>query len=179
MNKFLVGAAWVLLTVLVLVSLALNGVVIYSLVQVRDITLGTVGDARQVIAGVDDDVITHVIEVEQEIPVSVTVPIDQDVLVPIQTTIPISTVVTVPVKPPLLPEFSLPIPIQAVIPVDLEVVVPISETVPIDTVIPLDVEVPVEIPLADTPVVGYLDQLDEALSRLEERLADPLGREAE
>jgi hypothetical protein len=56
--------------------------------------------------------------------------------------------------------------------------VPVSKTVNIATTVPLDLDVPIEIPIADTPIVGYVEQLDEALAETEtqlEQLAQPFG----
>ena len=57
---------------------------------------------------------------------------------------------------------------------------PISQTVDIATTVPLDVDVPIEIPLAETPLIDYmeeldtgLEQLEEALDQLEQKLAIP------
>ena len=47
---------------------------------------------------------------------------------------------------------------------------------------PLDLDIPIEIPFAETPLIGYLDELDAALARfedalvrMEEKLANPFS----
>jgi len=164
----------IVLVVLTLLSLAFNGVVILGLLRARQIALATVTDARATVIGVGDDTLSYTLEVKQEIPIVTSIPFDEDVIVPIRTTIPVSTTIVVPVNLGI-PTYDLEIPIRTTIPVDLEVVVPISKTVHVATTVALDVDVPIEIPIADTPLVGYLEELDAVLARIETRLGWPFG----
>jgi len=165
----------VVLTVLTLASLALNGVVIYGLLQAQEIALSAVANARAAITGVGDDTFSYTFEVNEEIPVAASVPFNEEVTVPVQTTVPISTTVVVPINLGIR-TYDLAVPIRTLVPIDLEFTVPISRTVNVATTVPLDLEVPIEIPIADTPIVGYLEDLDADLEKLEEKLADPLNR---
>lgn len=174
--KKLYAIALILLALLTLLSLALNGVVIYGLLQARQIALDaqqaalkTVTDARSVVAGVGDDAFSYTLKVEQEIPIAASVPFDEVVIIPVHTVVPIDTTVTVPIDLGIT-TYDLEIPIQTIVPVNLEFAVPISQTVDIVTSVPLDVDVPIEIPLAETPFVDYMDELDAGLARLEEAL---------
>jgi len=185
--------ALILLTLLTLCSLALNGAVIFALLRARQIgldtgqaALDTVADARAMLVGIADDTFTYTFEVKQEIPIATTIPFDEEVIVPIHTTVPISTVVIIPISAGLLGTFDVDVPIRTIIPVDLDVAVPISQTVDIATTVPLDVAVPIEIPLVETPLVGYLGELDAVLAQLEGallqmegKLTNPLGGEGE
>jgi hypothetical protein len=178
----------VLLAVLTLISLALNGVIIGGLLraqeialEVRQTALNTVDDARSIVTSVGDDTFAYTLEVEQEVPIAASVPFDEMVVIPVNTVIPIDTTVTVPIDLGLT-TYDLDIPIQAVVPVDLEFAVPISHTVDIATSVLLDVDVPIEIPLDETPLVDYMEELDAGLGRLEvdleqleEKLALPFG----
>ena len=168
--------ALILLALLTLLSLALNGVVIYGLLRARQIALGaqqaalqTVTDARSVVAGVGDDAFSYTLKVEQEIPIAASIPVDEVVTIPVDTVVPIDTTVIVPIDLGIT-TYDLVIPIQTIVPVNLEFAVPISQTVDIVTSVPLDVDVPIEIPLAETPFVDYMDELDAGLARLEEAL---------
>jgi hypothetical protein len=188
MNKILV-VALILLAILTLLSLALNGVVIFGLVRARQIALeaqqtalNTVTDARSLVTGVGDDTFSYTFNVQQEIPVNASVPFNDEITVPIQTTIPVSTVVIIPVDAGLLGTFDVDVPIRTMFPVDLSVTFPVSQTIDIATTVPLDVAVPIEVPLAETPLIGYIEELDTGLARLErsivqlgKRLADPLS----
>ena len=181
--------ALILLTVLTLLSLALNGVIIFTLLKARRITLDasqtariTVDDARSLVTGIGDDTFAYTLHVDQEIPITTSIPFDEEVIVPIHTTVPISTVVMIPIRAGLLGTFDVDVPIHTAVPINLEVAVPISQTVSIDTTVPLDMDVPIEIPFAETPLMDYtkatdtaLAQLQAALVQLEEQLANPFG----
>jgi hypothetical protein len=167
--------ALIVLTALTLLSLMLNGAVIYVLLQGQQIALNTVNDARAVVTNVNDATISYTIEVDQEIPVAASVPFYEVVSVPINTVLPVETTVMVPINLGVI-SYSLEVPISTIIPVDLEVTVPISQTVNVVTTVPLDLDVPIEIPLADTPLVDYVEELDAALARLEARLKHPFDR---
>lgn len=185
--------ALVLLAVLTVLSLALNGVILLGLVRARQIALdvqqvalNTVDDARAIVVGVSDDTFSYTLEVEQEIPIATSIPFNEEVTVPIRTTIPISTVVIIPINAGLLGTFDVDVPVRTLIPVDLEFTVPISRTVDIATTVPLDVDVPIVIPLAETPLVDYMEELDTGLGRLEkslieleEKLINPLSGKGE
>ena len=178
----------VILTLLTLISLTLNGVIIFGLLraqeialEVRQTTLNTVTDARSIVTGVGDDTFAYTLEVEQEVPIAASVPFDEVVVIPVNTVIPIDTTVTVPIDLGIT-TYDLDVPIQTIVPVDLEFAVPISQTVDIATTVLLDVDVPIEIPLDETPLVGYMEELDAGLGRLEvdlnqleEKLALPFG----
>jgi hypothetical protein len=186
--KKLYVVALILLTILTLLSLALNGVVIFGLVWARQIALdaqqtalNTVADARSIVTGVGDDTFSYTFKVQQEIPVNASVPFNDEITVPIRATIPISTVVIIPVNAGLLGTFDVDVPVRTMIPVNLDVTFPVSQTVDVATTVPLNVDVPIEVPLADTPLVDYMEKLDaglarleEALDRIEKRLTDPL-----
>ncbi len=170
--------ALIFLAMLTVCSLALNGVVIFGLLRARQIALDAqqtaqeaVGNARAIVTGVSDDTFSYTIEVEQEIPIATTIPFNEEVNVPIHTTIPISTTVIIPINAGLLGTFSIDVPIRTIIPIDLEVTVPISQTVNIATTVPLNMDVPINIPLAETPLIDYIDEVDAALIRFEETLA--------
>ena len=180
--------ALILLTILTLLSLMLNGVVIFGLVRARQIALeaqqtalNTVTDARSIVTGVGDDTFYYTFKVQQEIPINTSVTFNDEITVPIRTTIPVSTVVIIPVDAGLLGTFDVDVPIRTMFPVDLNITFPVSQTVDIVTTVPLDVAVPIEVPLAETPLVGYMEELDTGLARLEKAiiqierwLTDPL-----
>jgi hypothetical protein len=165
----------ILLAVLTLISLALSVTAVAGMLWLRQIALISVTSARAIIPDIGDETFFYTLEVEQEIPIAASVPVNEEVAIPINTTIPISTVVSIPIDAGVLGAFDIDVPVQAVVPVDLEFAVPINQTVDIATTVRLDVDVPIEIPLADTPLIGYLGKVDAALETLEKELADPLG----
>lgn len=166
--------ALIVLAVLTLLSLALNGVVVFGLLKARQIVLATMADARALVTGIGDATFSYTLEVRQVIPIATNIPFHEEITVPVKTTIPIDTTVVVPVDLGIT-TYNLEVPIRTLVPVDLAFTVPISRTVDIRTTVPLELDVPIEIPLADTPLVGYLEKIDAALARLGEKLAHPLG----
>jgi hypothetical protein len=175
--KKLYLVALIVLTLLTLISLALNGVVIFGLLRAQNVALdaqqvglGVVTEARSAITDVGDDTFAYTFEVRQDIPVETSVPFREEVIVPIRATIPISTVVIIPINAGLLGTFDIDVPVRTLIPVNLDLTVPISHTVDIATVVPLNVDVPIEIALAETPLVDYIVELDAGLASLEEAL---------
>ena len=132
-------------------------------------------DARSLVNGIRNTTLSHTIEVSEEIPVKTTVPFEEEVLVPVNTTIPLNTTVIVPIDAGPLGTYDIDIPIRAAIPINLEVAVPIEETIEIDTTVPLNLEVPVEIPVSETPLTKHLDKRDRALDRIEQWLTNPFA----
>ena len=153
----------IVLTVLTLLSLAVNGLTIVELLWWRQYALTEIASARTLIRGVEEETFSYVFEVDQEIPVTASIPFSQEITVPINTTVPVQTTVVVPIDLAFT-TYNLSVPINTVFPVDMEVTVPISQTIDIVTTVPMDIDVPIEIALADTPLVGYLQQIDTVLA---------------
>jgi hypothetical protein len=190
----------IVVAVLTLLLLALNGAFVYGLLQARQIALKAVASARATAASIGDETLSYTFEIHQEIPVAASVPFHEEVTVPVQTSVPISTSVVVPVQTtvpiktsvvvpidlgttsynrtvPLdlgVISYSLTVPISTAFPVDLEFTVPVSKTVDIATTVPVDLAFPIEIAIADTPLAGYLEDLDAYLAKVEDKLANPL-----
>jgi len=158
---------WVL-TVLVLVSLALNAVMIYALLGARTLAkdqLVALADQLQKAEGQD---LTFDIKQTRGIPVQAVVPIQKQLNIPINTIVNIDQVLNVPINTPL-GNTSINIPIKASIPVNTTVPVAISETVTISTTFMLDANVPVTIPLASTPFAGMIRDLHQQLLALSQK----------
>jgi hypothetical protein len=174
MNK-MYGFALLILTTLVILSLALNVLTIATLLWMRDVALEEVADARSLVNGLRNTTFSHTIEISQDIPVRTSVPFEEEVLVPVNTTIPLNTNVIVPIDLGPLGTYDIDIPIRAAIPINMEVAVPIEETIEIDTSVPLELVVPIEISVSETSLVEQLDKGERALDRLEQRLQNPFA----
>ncbi len=171
------SVALVIVACMALVSLLLNAVILFGLLRARRIAMDAqvaavegIGDIRQMVTGIGDDTFAYTFHIQQEIPVAASIPFAEDLTVPINTTVPIDTVVSIPVNVGPLGTFDVDVPIRTVIPINLEVTIPVSQTVDINTTVPLDFAVPVEIPLNETPLIGYLNELDQGLAQMEDRL---------
>ncbi|HDD24369.1 MAG TPA: hypothetical protein ENF52_02920 [Chloroflexi bacterium] len=169
--------ALVIVACMALVSLLLNAVILFGLLRARRIAMDAqvaavegIADVRQMLTSIGDDTFTYTFHIQEKIPVAASIPFEETLTVPINTTVPIDTVVIIPINAGPLGTFDVDVPIRTVIPIDLEVTVPISQTVDIATTVPLDFAVPVEIRLDETPLIGYLDELDQGLAQMEDRL---------
>ena len=144
--------AWpVILTILVLLSLALNVFCLLTLAQARSAVAAVLASARNALATLGAESITTQVRVDQEIPFNTTVPISQTLTIPLNMEYPLSTVVNTYVTIPLMGRQEIAIPIEAVIPihytfdVPIQVEVPISLTYRLQTEIPVTVEIPPEL----------------------------------
>ena len=184
------------LTVLVLLSLALNGVLIWQWLNFRaqalvlaDQALAMAGQAealrqgaidaiagyRRELRGVTEFEFEYNVQIDQTLPIDAVVPFHERLEVPIQTTIPIDQEIQTTVNLQI-PQFGLDIPvdvavpIQVDVPIDLKVPVEIDRDVPIQTTVPISLEVPISIDLADAGLLHYVDLVDQGLADLERML---------
>ena len=167
--------ALVLLSILTLLSLALNGIVIFTLLEMRQAAHRIVVDTQALVARIEDETFAYTVQLDQEIPVAAEIPFNETFSVPINTVLPISTSVGVPVNLGVT-TYRLTVPIETVVPVDMEVTVPVSQVVDLSTVVPLDLDVPIEIAVVETPLAGYLRDAHMMLERAEEQLRTPIWR---
>ncbi len=158
---------WLLLfSVLVLASLALHAFTFYTLIQVRKQAAGAVAQARAGLSTLAGEPIVAVVQIDQELPFSTTLPLDQSFQVPIDTVYPISTVVETAINIPLLGPQKIAVPIKTRFPIQLTIDVPVKMQVPISFTYHLDTEVPVEVAIPTellTPVDAMLKQAEEGL----------------
>jgi hypothetical protein len=176
-------ALLVLLFILVLLSLGLNGFLLWQWrsFQQQVVGLGQTTHAAlaQAVADLDtfqESTIQFELPVNERIPIQAEIPLSQTLQVPIQTTIPITqninTTVTVDI-----PELGVSLPLDVAVPVDMEVPVDlnvpvtIDQSVPISTTVPISLEVPISIKISDTQLTGYLERLRAALESIEKALS--------
>jgi hypothetical protein len=178
--------AYLFLLILILLSLALNAVVIAGLLNARDAAVEAIDQGLQALSGLENETFETVIRVQETIPVSETVPFRRELVVPIDLTVPIHDQIAiqetfeVPISTPFR-DFTIDIPVSATVPVEIEVPVDvqvpiaISETIPISTEVSIDLTVPVVIEVADTALPEYLEQMRALLTEVKEALAFEKG----
>jgi hypothetical protein len=160
------------LWIIAALSFLLNVLLIFGLFSIRANARQQVTEAADSLAAVQFEPFELPIEVDESLPISMTVPFSDTFMVPISQTVPVSlsvlfedvievpiqevininTIVFVPVTIPGIGQtVNLEIPIVTDIPIDLFVEVPVSKTIPISTSIPVvfDVDVPVQ---SDVPI---------------------------
>jgi hypothetical protein len=158
---------WVL-TVLVLLSLALHAVTIFAVLQARTLAKEQLVLLAEQLQKAEQQELTFDIKQTRGVPVQAVVPIQKQLNIPINTTVNIDQVLNVPINTPL-GSTSINIPIKTSIPVNLTVPVTISETVLISTTFFIDANVPVTIPMANTPLASMLRDLRLQLLALSQR----------
>jgi hypothetical protein len=164
----------IILSILTLTSLALNGIAIIGLMRSQEIGLDIIDQTRTMLGGLRDDTFVYTFKVDQEFPFKTTFPVNEEFTVPVQTTIPVNTTFVVPIDLGIT-TYNFKVPINTVFPVDMEFTVPVSMGMDVDIVVPLELEIPVEIALAETPLIGYLDEADVLIDDLEaEMTANPI-----
>jgi len=131
-------------------------------VKAADIAAATLDQART-------QSISYTARVNQNVPVNAVINIDEHFSIPIKTNVPIKTTVVVPVTIPIIGEIvNLSVPIDTVVPVDTTVSVPVKKTFSVKGSSPISIDVPIEIPIADTPLGKVIDSLKSWLLKISE-----------
>jgi hypothetical protein len=171
---------FVILFILVLVSLGLNGFLLWQLQQARQQAQGvvrTVGPQiqevlEQTIADLEtfqESTIAFDVQVNENFPVEVDIPFKETIEVPIQLTVPIqeeinTTILIDPLKTGQGIPVDVTVPVDLEIPIDTTIPVSIDRTIPISTSVPLDLDVPIAIELGDTELADYIERLRDSLA---------------
>jgi len=156
----------IVLTVLVFVSLAVNGYFFLIISNVRQDALDVIVNTRNNLATLSSEPIVIPITIDQEIPFSTSVPISETLVLPLDIDYPLSTVINTFVDVPILGRQDIALPIEAVIPIQYTLEVPIQVDVPISLTYHLQTEIPVAV--AIPPEIRA--PLDDALRQMEEGL---------
>ena len=160
-----VNIALVALFVMVTVSLALNFALIVVLLRARSAALDALDQAVAVTNGLGNEVFSIPVHVDQNVPVSISVPFAYQDTIMVDTTIPISTTVSVPLD--LAGQtVVIVLPVRATAPVKLQVPVSLSKTIDVNASVPVKFDTNVEVRLADTPLPGYLARLRAAIESM-------------
>jgi hypothetical protein len=168
-------AFMVVLTLLTLLSLAVNAALIFGLMQYQKITLAALDSFRTTLTNVQNEKIEYTFNIDQEIPFVSTFPFKDEFTVPIDMTIPVNTTVSVPIDLGFT-TYRIKVPINTVFPFKMDFTVPVSMSIPVSITVPVRMAVPVEIPLADFPLITeYLGEADASLSAFQAQLADPVA----
>lgn len=174
--------AYVILLVLVLLSLALNVVLLAGLWTARQAAIEALDAGLEALADLEDETFETSIHVQESIPIDTAVDFRRELIVPVHVTAPISDHIyfnetfEVPIDTALLKmtvdvPVSATIPVSLTVPVDGDVPISIDETFPLHTEVELDLTVPVAIPLSDTPIPDYLEQLRSMLEQVRQELS--------
>ncbi len=155
---------------LVIILLILNLLLLYALNLARLTAVETLGEVEATLDSLANEVIVYNVELNQAVPIRADVPFNQTMEIPLNTVVPIDQVLTVPFQMGGS-EVELDVPLKADFPIDMVVPVEFNEVVNVDTTIQLNTTVPVEIDIAQTPLVGYLKQARLDIAQLRNYLA--------
>lgn len=148
----------------------LNLVVLFFLNQARLTAIENLNKAETMLDKLANEVVSYDIQVNRPIPLKADIPFKQKLDIPINTVIPIDREIQVPFNTPA-GDVIIDVPLKTDFPIDMVVPVDFNQTVNVDTVVQLDTTVPVEIAVAKTPLLGYLEQIKQDLVRLRSRLS--------
>lgn len=180
----------IVLLLLVLLSLALNGYLVWQWLTFRSQALALADQAdklrrsaldavvqfRRELQSIDEMIVEYDVQIDEHLPLDAVVPFRQRLDIPIETTVPISQAVQAAFDLEI-PQFGLKIPVEVTVPVQLEVPIALSVPVeidldvPVQTTVPISLQVPIAIDLADAGMTRYIELLDRGLADLERTLA--------
>ncbi|MGD8397904.1 MAG: hypothetical protein PVG11_03530 [Anaerolineae bacterium] len=153
-----------------LASLALNVLLIYTL---RNAQQAAVQGIDQAIAAVDSfggEGFQYEYQFSEEIPISTSVPVRQQMVIPFEGEFPINTNVQVPIDAGILGTFVIDVPIDTSVYVSTEVPVNIDETFEFNATIPISLTVPIDVGTDDPEIEGFLTGIRDWLADLRESL---------
>jgi hypothetical protein len=151
-----------------LLSLALSGFLFFSLLKVRQTFNDGLDTAIQAIDSFEGKGFQYEYRFERMIPVSATIPIEQDLAFPFEGDIPINTTVQVPIDAGILGTFNVSIPINTSVYVDTSVPVKVDQRFEVSTTIPVSMTIPIDIQPGDPAIQGLLNQVRRWLVRLKQ-----------
>jgi hypothetical protein len=182
----------IILFILVFFSIALNIYLIYYLITLRRQALEVAREISPVVQeslGLADaeletfqqSTIDFKIQINEELPVQVEIPISETLEIPIQMSVPISrTIETTVMMDPFQAGLEIPVdidvPIDLEIPIDVVIPVPISRTLPLSTSVPVKLDLPIAIKVSETPLVTYIEDVRTALASFNKWLDETISR---
>jgi hypothetical protein len=153
------------LALLLLISLALHAWTIATLLNIRQTARNEMLALTSEIAAARTDTIELEVPINQRFPVNTTVEIQEDIVVPVDTTVNVNQQVSFPIATPF-GNTVITFPVQATVPVSTTIPVTIDETFSISTEVLVDMRLPINLPIDETPIGGYLEQLQRRLETL-------------
>lgn len=174
------------LFILVLLSLGLNGVLLWqwwtfqqqteqTIQQLRPVIQANLTEASANLESFAQSTIQFELPVQQEFPIMVEVPFRESLEVPIKTTVPINQEIQTTIMVSPLAGMNIPVevtvPVNLDIPINLIIPVEIDRTIPISTTVPLDITVPIAIDVSKTGLAVYLERLSAGLDSIEKALS--------
>ncbi len=178
------------LFILVILSLALNGFIIWQLLMARQQAQQAARDFGGIVQeslnrtisdleGLESSSVEFTVAVDQDFPIDTAVDFNETIEVPIQMTVPISqtieTVIFLEVVGGVEVPVEIAVPVNVEVPIDNTVAIPLERTIPISAVVPLRAEVPIEIDVGESDLAGQVVRLRQDLQALSDVVERLLG----
>ena len=142
-----------------LASLALSVALIYSLADAQRTAVEGLDSAISALDNLEGEGFHYEYRFERSIPVSSSIPIQQEMVIPFSGDFPINTQVQVPIDAGILGTFMVDVPINTSVQVDTEVPINIDQTFDISTSIPVSMVIPIDVQPDDPAVQDGLSKL--------------------
>lgn len=165
--------------VMSLAALALSAAMINSLSGAQRTAVEGLDAAIGALEDLEGEGFHYEYRFERTIPVSSSIPIEQEMVIPFSGDFPINTTVKVPIEAGVLGTFNIDVPINTSVHVDTEVPISIDQTFDISTTIPVSMVIPIDVrpddPAVQDAISRLLDWLVELRDSLDTELRFPLS----
>ncbi len=151
-----------------LLSLALNGFLIYRLLSVRQTAVSGLDAAIAALDNLSGQGFQYDYHLAQTVPFKGDIPFKQEFDFPFEGNFPINTTVQVPIDLGIGAPFKISVPINTTVPIKTAVPVRIDETFHIETEVPLDLTIPINIQPNDPAIQELFGPIREMLVQLRE-----------
>jgi hypothetical protein len=153
--------------VISLLSLALNGFLIYKLMDVQRKATAGLNEAIAALEDVGKNGFQYEFHFDNTIPFSGDIPFKQDIVFPFEGEIPFNTTVRVPIDVGLI-KTEVEVPVDTSVYVNTSVPIHVDETIHVDTEIPVSLTIPIDIEPGDPAIQRLVDPIREWLLELME-----------
>jgi hypothetical protein len=147
-------------SVLTVVSLLINITLIFVLLSIGQGLRSAVAAARESLEVARAEPVELTVSINQQVPISTTVPLSETFMMPVRFDFPLSTRVTTYVTIPLLGRQEIVVPVEATIPVSQTLAIPLEITVPVNITPTLQMDVPVQVALPPEVIEALEDFID-------------------
>jgi hypothetical protein len=165
--RFLVALA----LIFSLISLALNALLIYALLNVRQTAAAGLDTAVNSLDDLGEGGFHYEYEFNQDFPIKTDIPVRQEMNFPFEGEFPINTTVEVPINAGVLGSFVVEVPIDTSVYVNTQVPISISETFHVSTSVPVSMTIPIDVQADDPVIQGAIDGLRQWLIELRQSFA--------
>jgi hypothetical protein len=158
-----------LLLAMLAMSLLLHAITLTRLFAVRNTLKTEMGRLADGVLATKQEVVTYNLDLDQQVPVNLSIPVRQSVVIPINTSVQIKQDITIPIDTGF-GTIDLPVPLDVTIPINTEVPIEFNQDVPISTTLPIKMSIPIQLDLGSPQLSGYFDRLHKTLLDLRDQL---------